>query len=72
VVHRDEFAFELAHADLVTVADGALRNVAQLVLAQLLRQQRQRQLLPDDRDISSLPQQIRHGADMVLVTMGED
>ena len=41
------------------------------MLAELLSQQRQRQLRPDDRDISALPQQIRHGADMVLMTMGE-
>ena len=71
MVHRNELALELAEADLVAILDGALRDIAQLVLAELLSQQRQRQLRPDDRDISALPQQIWHRADMVLMTVGE-
>ena len=71
MVHSDELALELADADPVTVGDDALRNVPQTVLTQLLRQQRQRQFGPDEWDIGSLSQQVRHSADVILVTVSE-
>ena len=71
VVHSDELALELADADLVTVGDDALRNVPQTVLTQLLGQQRQCQFGPDEWDVGSLSQQVRHSADVILVTVSE-
>ena len=71
MVHGDELALELADADLVAIGDDALRNVPQTVLTQLFGKQRQRQLGPDNRDVRSLSQQIRHSPDVVLVTVRE-
>lgn len=41
------------------------------IFGELRSQEGQRQLRADDRNVRSLPQQIRHGADVVFVTVGE-
>ena len=57
--------------DPVAVGDHPLIGVAQPVLAELLRQQGQGQLGADQRDVRPLPQQVRHRADVVLVSVGQ-
>ena len=42
------------------------------VLAQLGREQREGEAAADDRDVGALAQQVRHGAEVVLVAVGED
>ena len=71
MVHGNELALELADSDLVAVGDDPLRHAAQVVFSQLFREQRQGQLGPDQRDVSSLAEQVWHGADVVFMTVGE-
>ena len=72
VVDGDELEVERPHLRLLAVGDDELDGVAQAVLLELLAQQRQREPGADERDVRALLEQVGHGADVVLVPVGED
>ena len=72
VVDRDELQVERAEADPVALADHVVHGLLEPVLAQLAVEQGQGQLGADQRDVPALAQEVRHGADVVLVAVGED
>ena len=49
-----------------------LRGLLEPVLAQLGAQQREGELGADERDVAALAQEVRRGADVVLVAVGQD
>ena len=64
----DEFKVERAGLELVTPGDLDLRRVDVVLLALCLRKGKG-ELGADQRDIRAKPKQVRHAADMILMTM---
>jgi hypothetical protein len=69
VVDRQELEVEVAEGDPFGVLDATGDGALDAVLADLLLQQRQGELGADQRDVRTLPQQVRDGADVVLVAV---
>ena len=72
VVDRDEFQIKGAEADPFTIGDRPQRHPTQPMFAELLVEKTQGQPAPEYRDVATLPQQVWHGADVVLMAMGQD
>jgi len=71
VVDRQELQVELADRDPIALADDPQVDIAQAVLTQLLAHQRQGEPGAEDGKVAATPQQVRDGADVVLVAMGQ-
>ncbi len=71
VVHGDELALEHAEPLGLTLADRE-RDGRDPVLLELRLDERERELRPDERDVLTKPQQVRHGTDVVLVAVRQD
>ncbi len=70
VVHREEL--EVEGADLLPCALGDLaRDGGQAVLGELAAHQGQGQAGPDQRDVGAAAEQVGHGANVVLVGVGQ-
>lgn len=70
VVHRDELALERAERAALVLGDLDLDRLDP-VLGELALDQPEREPRPDQRDVGTLPQQVRHGADVVFVRVRE-
>ncbi len=71
VVDRDELELERPERHRVALAHLVVDGLAQPVLAQLAVEQGQGQLGAHQRDVLPFAQQVRRGADVVLVAVGE-
>ena len=71
VVDRHELAVERP-GDVVVAGGDLDQRRLDPVLAQLGRDQGEGEPRPDQRDVPAHPQQVGHGADVVLVPVGED
>jgi hypothetical protein len=72
VVDRDELEPERTQCEPVTGSDLVVDGLLEAVLAQLGAEQAQGQLRADQGDVAALTQEVRRGADVVLVAMGQD
>ena len=71
VVDRDELEHERPERDGLPLLDHVVHRLLEAVLAQLGAQQGQGQLGADERDVAALAQEVRRGADVVLVAVGQ-
>ena len=71
VVDRDELQHERAEGDRLALGDLVVDRLLEAVLAQLGAEQGQGQLGADERDVAALAQEVRRGADVVLVAVGQ-
>ena len=71
VVDGDELELERPERQPVTLLDDVVDRLLEPVLAELGVEQREGQLGADERDVPALAQEVRRGADVVLVTVGQ-
>ena len=72
VVDRDELELERAEVEPVARLHLVVDGLLEPVLAELGVEQGQGQLGADERDVAALAEEVRRGADVVLVAVGED
>ncbi len=72
VVHRDELEVERAEGQPVALLHLVVHGLLEAVLAELGVEEGQGELGPDERDVLALAEEVRRGADVVLVAVGED
>ena len=72
VVDGHELEVERAERDPVALLDDVVDRLLEPVLAQLAAEQGEGQLRADERDVAALAEEVRRGADVVLVAVGED
>ena len=71
VVDRDELELEGAEGQPVTRLDLVVDRLLEPVLAELGVEEGEGQLGADERDVAALAQEVRRGADVVLVAVGQ-
>ncbi len=72
VVDGDELELVGAEGQPVAGLHLVVHGLAEPVLAELGVEQRQGQLGADERDVAALAEEVRRGADVVLVAVGQD
>ena len=71
VVDGDELELERPERQAVPLLDDVVDGLLEPVLAELGVEQREGELGADERDVLALAQEVRRGADVVLVTVGQ-